>query len=60
MNTFQCGIIDQTMNSFMSQLDKIRLFTALPARSHRSLQQYMFAKAVSCDHRYKESSDVKS
>lgn len=30
MNIFQCGIGDQTMNSFMSQQDKIRLFTDLP------------------------------
>lgn len=60
MNIFQCGLADHTMNSFMSQLDRIRLFTVLPVKSHKSLQQYIFIKAVSYDHRYKESSDVKN
>lgn len=55
--------VDQMMNSFMSQQDKIRLFTDLPVTNHKSLQQQIFIKTVTYDHRYghryKESSDVK-
>lgn len=42
----------------MSQLEKIRLWIGLPARSHKSLQQYIFIKAVSHDHKYTESPDI--
>lgn len=64
MNIFQCGIVDQTMNSFMSQQDKTRLFIDLPVTNHKSLQQQVSIKEVSYDHRYdhryKESSYVKN